>query len=165
MFIIDGHNLLWWAREARQGPESLTELMLVRLLGRYFSHIGQSGQIIFDGAGPSDKTPFDNIEHLEVFFAGFGTDTDAVIEDKIKASTFPRQLIVVSSDRRLRKVAHARKARTVTAKVFWAELQRTLNRPVADQPEEPPAKQFGLSDVETDQWLRFFGLNQQSQSE
>jgi len=158
MFIIDGHNLLHSIQKVDESSESISDVQLCRIIGRYLKLISQSGEIIFDGTGPRDKSGFDDISNLEVFFAGLGTDTDTVIEDKIRASTAPKRLTIVSSDRRLRKAARTRKATSLKSEVFWNNIHKQLTR---KRPEkEPPAKRQGLTDGETEQWLEFFGLEQ-----
>jgi len=87
-----------------------------------------------------------------------GSDADMVIEDKIKASTAPRRLTVVSSDRRLRDAARARKATAVKSEVFWNNLRKQLRRKKTFK--EPTAKRRGLTESETKQWLEFFGIEQ-----
>ncbi len=168
MFIIDGHNLLHSiqktdacrdvAQARLEGSESISDVQLCWIVGRYLKQIGQSGAIIFDGTGPRDKGGFDNISNLEVFFAGLGTDADTVIENKIGANTAPKRLTIVSSDRRLRKAARARKAISVKSEVFWNSVQKQLSRKKTIK--EPTAKRQGLTEGETKQWLEFFGLEQ-----
>jgi predicted RNA-binding protein with PIN domain len=158
MFIIDGHNLLHSIQKVDEDSGSISDVQLCRIIGRYLKLTGQSGEIIFDGTGPRDKSGFDNIIEVEVFFAGLGTDTDTVIEDKIIASTAPKRLIIVSSDRRLRKAARARKATSVKSEVFWNNVRKQLSRKKAIK--EPSGKRRGLSESETKQWLEFFGLEQ-----
>jgi len=138
--------------------KSITDLQLCYIVGRYLKLIGEKGEIVFDGKGPPDKTGFDNISNVEVSFAGLATDADTVIEDKIRANTAPKRLTVVSSDRRLRAAARARKAVAVKSEVFWTNLQKQLSR--GKTIKEPSAKRWGLSESETEQWLKFFGLDQ-----
>lgn len=154
-FIIDGHNLLHSIQKAEESW-SISDIQLCRILGVYFKQMGEVGEVIFDGVGPKDKSNFDNITNLEVLFAGFGTDTDTIIEEKIGVSTAPRRLTIVSSDRRLRKAAHARKANVVKSEEFWRNVQKQLKRKKIFK--EPAAKRQGLSESETKQWLEFFGL-------
>lgn len=154
--IIDAYNLLHSIQKTSEGFESITDVQLCHIIGRYLKLTGGKGEIIFDGTGPLDKTQFDNISNLEVFFTGFATDADTVIEDKIRASTAPKRLTVVSSDRRLRDAARARKATSIKSQVFWNNLQKQLSR--NKKIKEPAAKRRGLSDSETKQWLEFFGL-------
>ena len=180
--IIDGHNLLHSIQKtspvrsspdrhrgrlskyqrtsngASEDSEPISDVRLCRIVGRFLKLTGEKGEIVFDGTGPRDKSGFDNISNLEVFFAGIGMDADTVIEDKIKANTAPRRLTVVSSDRRLRDAARARKATSVKSEVFWNNLQKQLRRKKTFK--EPTAKRRGLSESETKQWLEFFGLEQ-----
>ena len=158
MFIIDGHNLLHSIHKEDPHSGPVSDVQLCWIVGRYLKQIGQSGAIIFDGTGPRDKGGLDNISNLEVFFAGLGSDADTVIEDKIKVNTAPKRLTVVSSDRRLRDAARARKATAVKSELFWNNLRRQLSRKEAFK--EPTAKRRGISEGETKQWLKFFGLEQ-----
>ena len=156
MHIIDGNNLLHAIYKTAGDTEAISEVGLCRAVRRFLEMTGEKGEIIFDGAGPPDKSGFDNIVNLEVSFAGLGRDTDTVIEDKIKASTAPRRLTIVSSDRRLRKAARARKAASIKSEMFWMNLQKQLSRKTTV--EEPSEKRQGISASETKQWLEFFGL-------
>lgn len=156
MHIIDGNNLLHAICKTAGDTEAITEVGLCRAVSRFLRLTGEKGEIIFDGTGPLDKTGFDNIENIEVSFAGLGSDTDIIIEDKISASTAPKGLTIISSDRRLRKAAMARKATSVKSEMFWTDLQKQLSRKAAIK--EPIAKRQGISASETKQWLEFFGL-------
>jgi predicted RNA-binding protein with PIN domain len=156
--LIDGHNLLHSVQKAGEDFEPVSDVQLCRFISEYLKQTGEKGEIIFDGTGPRDRSGIDNISGLEVFFAGQGSDADTIIEDKIKINTAPRSLIVVSSDRRLRDAARARKATVVKSQVFWNNLCKRLSRKRTTK--EPAAKRQGLSESETDQWLKFFGLEQ-----
>ncbi|NIP27305.1 MAG: NYN domain-containing protein [Phycisphaerae bacterium] len=158
MIIIDGHNLLHSIVKLHEDPEPISDVQLCWILSRYMKAIGENGEIVFDGTGPRDKSQFDNIANLEVFFAGLGKDADSIIENKIRANTAPKRLSVVSSDRRLRKTAQARRATAVKSEIFWVNLQKQLKKkkPV----KEPKAKRVGLSESETKQWLEIFGIEQ-----
>jgi predicted RNA-binding protein with PIN domain len=158
MFFIDGHNLLHLLQKDDPDSGPISDVQLCRIIGSYLKLTGQSGEIIFDGIGPPDKSEFDGISNLEVFFSGLGTDTDTVIEDKIIANSAPRRLKIVSSDRRLRKAARARKATSVKSEVFWNNIQKQLSR--KKTAKEPTAKRRGLSESETSQWLEIFGIEQ-----
>ncbi|MHC4565184.1 MAG: NYN domain-containing protein [Planctomycetota bacterium] len=156
MFIIDGHNLLHTVLKAEEASEATSDLKLCRVVGRYLQLIGRPGSMVFDGAGPPDKSGFDEVGNLEVLFAGRGADADSVIEDKISASTAPKRVTVVSSDRRLRKAARTRKCTSLKSEVFWENVRKQLSR--KRPTPEPAAKRHGLSESETDQWLDAFGL-------
>lgn len=156
--IIDGHNLWWSIQRASEESKSITDLQLCYIVGRYLKLTGEKGEIVFDGSGPSDKIGFDNISNLEVLFAGLAGDADTVIADKIRASTAPKRLTIVSSDRKVQAAARTRKAEVIKSEVFWTNLQKQLGRRRTIR--EPSAKRWGLSESETEQWLKLFGLEQ-----
>lgn len=156
--IIDGHNLLHAIHKEDPDSGPISDVGLCRIISEYLKLTSEKGEIIFDGTGPRDKSGFDNLPNLEVFFAGLRSDADTVIEEKIKASTAPRRLTIVSSDRRLRDAARKRKAMLVKSQVFWDNLHKQLARKKTIT--EPISKRRGLSDGETDLWLKFFGLDQ-----
>jgi predicted RNA-binding protein with PIN domain len=158
MIIIDGHNLLHSIVKIGKDQDAITDLQLCWVISRYLKAVCETGEIVFDGTGPRDKSSFDNIANLEVFFAGLGSDADTVIETKIRASTAPKRLSIVSSDRRLRNAARTRKATTVKSETFWDNLQKQLRQ--KKSVKEPEAKRSGLSESETKQWLEFFGIEQ-----
>ena len=155
--IIDGHNLLHSIHKEDRESEPASDVWLCRIIGRYLNQINEKGEIVFDGSGPRDKSGFDNISNLEILFAGISSDADTVIEDKIKANTAPKRLTIVSSDRRLRDAARKRKATVVKSQVFWDNLCRQLARN-KKTPAEPTGKRHGLSEGETEQWLKIFDL-------
>jgi len=158
MLIIDGHNLLHSVCKIEEDAKVISEPAMCRILAAYLRLTGEKAAIVFDGSGPPDKSGFDGISNLEVLFAGSGSDADTVIEDKIKASTAPKGLTVVSSDRQLQQAARARRASVVKSEIFWVEVQKQLSRKRA--PREPSAKRQGLSQSETEQWLTIFGIEQ-----
>jgi len=157
MIIIDGTNLLWAVKESSDDQEITTEVQLCRVLDKYFAMAGEEGEVVFDGAGPPDKGVFDGVTHMEIFFSGFNKDADTVIEEKLLADTASRRLTVVSSDRRLRLAAAARRAAALKSDLFWNLVLKELRRK-KPQKREPEEKRDGLTESETDKWLDMFGL-------
>ena len=158
MFIIDGHNLLHSVCKIEENAKAISEPALCKTLAAYLRLTGEKAAIVFDGSGPPDKRAFDGISNVEVQFAGSSTDADTVIEDKIKASTAPKGLTIVSSDRQLQQAARARRATIIKSEIFWLEVQKELSRKRA--PREPSAKRQGLSQSETEHWLTIFGIEE-----
>jgi uncharacterized protein len=155
-FIVDGYNLLHFIQKASEDFGAITDVQLCRIISEYLRQISEKGEVVFDGTGPRDKGGFDNISNLEVFFSGLRSDADTVIEDKIKASTAPRRLTIVSSDRRLRDAARRRKATVAKSQVFWDNVQKQLSRKT--RVKEPREKREGLTESETERWLEIFDL-------
>ena len=158
MIIIDGHNLLHTILKIEEDPHAINDIELCRVIGRYLNRLRQSGEIIFDGRGPRDKSVFESVDGVEVSFSGLKNDTDTIVEEKIRINTAPKRLTIVSSDRRLRKAARSRKANSVKSEDFWIQVQKQLSR--KRPPKEPIGKRTGLSDSETKQWLKIFGIEQ-----
>ena len=128
MYIIDGHNLLHTVIKIDDVSGTINDVQLCRIIDYFFQLTGQKGELVFDGTGPRDKYAFENFINLEVFFAGLRSDADTVIEDKIKADSSPKRFVVVSSDRRIRKAARAKKAEAVKSEEFWKNLCKQLNK-------------------------------------
>lgn len=160
MIIIDGHNLLWAVHKLDPESEPIDDLWLCKLLDRYLRQSDLKGHIVFDGTGPPDKSGFEVIQRLDIFYAGMSTDADAVIEDKIYSDSDPRNLTVVSSDRRIRDAARRKKATSLKCDVFWKDVMRHLKQ--RHKPVEPDYKRRGMTEGEANQWMRFFGFDEES---
>jgi predicted RNA-binding protein with PIN domain len=158
MYIIDGYNLLWSIHKFAAHSQEISEAHLCRFIGRYLRVIGGEGQIVFDGIGPPDKTPFSTTAGVEVIFTGSRTDADSFIEAKISSDTAPKRLTIVSSDRRIRNAAKLRKAVSVKSEQFWRDVVNALSKKAEVQ--EPVEKRRGLDQAQTGQWLKFFGFDQ-----
>jgi predicted RNA-binding protein with PIN domain len=154
--VIDGHNLLHAVKAMTEG-QILSESQLCKLISGYLRQTKQRGEIVFDGRGPLDKSGLAWTTNLEVSFSGSATDADTVIESRIKASTAPKRLTVVSNDNRLIKAAKARKAVAVSADEFWKQVFKNLTRKRREP--EPAAKRTGITEGETEFWLKFFKLD------
>jgi hypothetical protein len=156
--IIDGHNLLW----AIQNPDedtSISDTAMCQALDTYFTITRDKAEIIFDGIGPPDKTGLNNLSNLEITFSGRNSDCDSIIEQRILDSTAPSHLTIVSTDRKIRDAAAARKATSIQSDEFWIIVTKKLSK--QKRGKEPAAKRTGLTESETDLWLRAFGLDRQ----
>lgn len=155
-YLVDGHNLLWAIHHHDEHFAPVDDRALCRLLARYGRSMHDTVELIFDGIGPPDKGAFYGHRNLQVHFAGEGTDADTVIEHKVQACTQPRRLMVVSTDRRVRAAARRVKARSIASVDFWITVLERLNR--KRPAREPVGKRHGVSEQETQQWLKTFGL-------
>jgi len=155
--IVDGYNLLKSLNKTGNDFEDLSDVSMCKIIAAYLSRTRQAGEVVFDGIGPPDKAPFENTGPLEVVFSGRTKDADTVIENKIAVNTAPRRLIVASNDRRIRAAARKRKASVVKCEAFWSEVIKSLTQNKRPRPE-PREKQIGISQSETEQWLKAFGL-------
>jgi hypothetical protein len=158
MYIIDGYNLLWAIPKIDSDWGDITDVQLCRLISRYLRVVRQPGEVIFDGIGPPDKTPFYSTVGVDIVFSGANTDADSIIEARLKDDSAPKRLTIVSSDRRIRNAAKSRKAVSIKSEQFWLEMVNLLNRRSSEV--EPGEKRDGLDQAQTKQWLEYFGLDQ-----
>lgn len=166
--LIDGYNLMHATGLARPdyGPGEL-EKRRRRFVKYLIGHLNPRERprttIVFDAAdAPPDVSRHQIVEEVEVLFARPGGDADSLIEELLAHHSAPRQVRVVSSDRRLQQAARRRRARFVRSEQFLRELQR--RGPVEKQPSAPPpdpdlqAKFSGrVPEDELQEWLDLFG--------
>ncbi len=96
---------------------------------------------------------------ITVIYAGPGRDADSLIERLIERADGPRELIVVSSDRRIAKAARKRKAKALDSPSFMLQVLADAERARAT-PKRPGAAHPGApSPAEVAEWMRFFGLD------
>ena len=155
-YIIDGYNLLHWINQRCEDDESISDIAMCRIIGAYLYQIRENGQIVFDGIGPGEKVPFENVRNTEVIFSGERIDADTAIENQIAASSAPKNTTIVSSDRRLRDAARARKAVILKSEEFWGKVIKQVTK--KQGPKEPPAKRTGINSSEAELWLEEFGI-------
>lgn len=128
-YIIDGYNLMYAAGYAREryGPgefEKLRHRFLVMVGNALSSEERQRTTIVFDAAqAPPTAAASTSVKGMRVIFAVDADDADAAIERLIARHSAPRQIVVVSSDRRLQKAARRRRGRFLSSEEFLRQLQ------------------------------------------
>jgi hypothetical protein len=157
VLIIDGYNLLRTVQNLTEHSSEITDVQICRIINEYLYRTKKKGCLVFDGIGPKDKSPFNNLFFLEITFSGTSREADDIIETMIVESSAPKSLIVVSSDRRIKRAAEKRKATAVDSVDFWTEVIKTLEKK-RKRKLEPQAKFTGITEAETEYWLREFGL-------
>ena len=94
---------------------------------------------------------------VELIYSGPHQTADAVIIRLIDQHTAPRRLIVVSSDREIRRAARRRRATAWTSPEFLHRLAKALKGPGRQPPDISP--QTPLPDAEVQKWLEQFNLD------
>jgi hypothetical protein len=74
---------------------------------------------------------------MHVAFSGPDREADDLIEAQIAASTAPRLLTVVSSDRRIKAAARKRGCKVLTSSAFLERLVLDAQRPNRPAPKRP----------------------------
>ena len=171
--IVDGYNVV--APVAPPGQRNVTnwlqrERML--LIGRLVEHLDTAVRsrtcVVFDAANPPANcaSRFD-IQGMDVRFAVGYPSADDLIEELIGANSAPKQLAVVSSDRRIKTFAERRGCSVFESQNWLDELidgrvglahgagqgsGDATSPELSDKPES-------VSDQEdVDDWLRKFGF-------
>jgi uncharacterized protein len=155
--IVDANNLL----HATMPPSlaGLEEAGLCRLLASSVWR-GQRMVVVCDGAPGPLRLIASPVPQVELMFAGHKCEADDVILELIEQETAPRRLVVVSSDHRIRKAAHRRRARDMSSEDFVRVLASIrAATPAADDPTADGDVQ-PLADTEVDYWLRELGFQE-----
>jgi predicted RNA-binding protein with PIN domain len=140
-----------------QSSDEFTDIQLCRMINEYVYKTKKKGCVVFDGVGPRIKDAFNNLFNLEIIFSGTTHEADDIIEKLILESSAPKNLAVVSSDRRIKKAAEKRKAESIDCIDFWTEVIKQLEKK-KKKAAEPQAKFIGISEAETEYWLKEFGF-------
>ncbi|HIA17905.1 MAG TPA: hypothetical protein EYN70_00515, partial [Planctomycetaceae bacterium] len=114
--------------------------------------------IVFDAHDPPPGLPRQVQQGgLQIHFAAGFPSADELLEHYIAAHTAPRQLLVVSSDHRVQRAAHRRRATSVDSDTWYRKLLANSNRSrdhdnrlANDKPVVPP------SAAEVQRWLQEF---------
>ena len=156
--LVDTWNVLHATGDLPEDAAWLDLLSLGRLLtaSRYRQ---EATELVCDGApSPTTAAATRALPDLTITCTGPTVEADAVIEARIEAHPSPRSLIVVSSDRRIRRAARRRRARSITSQTFIHQLLADASRPAG--PSRPmPEVPLGGQDIAA--WVRAFDLDQE----
>ena len=157
--IIDGYNVLHASRWLASAWKGVDRGEFCRLLGKLARHSGAKITVVFDAVASEPDLGRAQAADVEVIYSGHGRTADEVIIQMIKASSGPRELTVVSSDREIKAAARRRGCKVSSAGEFIKASTRQLARARSKQNREPTQKQKGLTRSETDEWLSEFGID------
>lgn len=126
--LIDGYNLLHasgvFARKG-QGELHSARLALLHWLGAHVPHEQlPHTTVVFDAKHAPPGCPR-RLQHcgMTILFAAGHREADDLIEQLIQRTTAPRDLTVVSSDRRLQRAARRRRASALDSPAWLRQLQ------------------------------------------
>jgi len=167
--IIDGYNLLnaVGIMAGGVGPHTLqrARAALLNFLAESLEPKERARTtIVFDAAGAPPGLPRADRHHdmLVRFSVGY-QEADDLIEELIRVDSAPRRLTVVSSDHRLQRAAHRRRAAAVDSDVWYADVVRRRHARKRSQKAsraEPAKPAMPLSAAEVEVWLARFGGEQ-----
>ncbi len=170
LWLIDGYNLMH-AAGALDGREIRRE-SFHRKRRRFLCDLADAlgpercreTTVVLDASTPPADFPLKSVHQgLSLIFALGDENADARIEDLIAAHSAPKSLTVVSSDRRIRRAAQRRRARTLSADEFLDLLERFQTAKRHEMSYQNPAtprsldRDSPLSAEEAALWLAEFG--------
>ena len=162
--LIDGYNLMHTLGllDKRFGPDGFRKArmrFLSELAGALGAVAAHETTVVFDAREAPGHLPREATHKgMTVLFADGEEGADERIERLIAAHSVPKALTVVSTDRRIRQAATRRRAKALTAEVFWEQLENARGKSPAPPPpaNEEEARLHGLSPEESAAWLETF---------
>jgi hypothetical protein len=95
---------------------------------------------------------------IEMRFSGPRRTADDLIAQIVRESDAPRDLLVVSSDREVRRSGRRRRCHTMTSERFVARLVADAERTAARNGRQPRRPRAPLSRKQVEEWQGIFGL-------
>ena len=169
--LIDGYNLLHATgiigRGVGPGTLERSRGALLGFLEASLDPEELSRTVVVFDAGDDARGVTQTMKHGEmtVCYARGYEDADAMIEELIRADSAPRSLTVVSSDHRVQRAAHRRRAKAIDSDRWYAEIiqrRRRGDQAAASEPLKPAAP---LNPAEVQYWLREFGPTPEEEKE
>ena len=169
-WLIDGYNIMHaggrlGAKLGREGFRRARRRFLDDLADALGSDRADQTTVVFDATVPPGDFPLlATYRGLHLVFALDDADADSRIEWIIEHDANPRNLTVVSSDRRIRHAAARRRAKPVTSEDFWDWLDDLRERQAAAKEARrnwtghPPThdRTDQSAAVESESWVEMF---------
>jgi len=148
--LIDGHNLIGQMRDIRL-DDPHDEAKLAMRLKQYCMRHRRHCTILFDNGIVGGLSHLSN-SLVTVIFARPGTTADSLIIERIRRTSDPASLTIVTSDRQIRAEAHRHKVPVVLSPDFVRILETPSSSKVDDEDPDPV-----ITAAEVEYWLAVFG--------
>jgi predicted RNA-binding protein with PIN domain len=149
-FIVDGNNVMGqtpgWHRDK---PAARRDL--VRRLADFARTKKARVTVVFDGEPDRLMPEASAFRGVKILYSDRGSDADTRIKNMVEASSDPRGLKVVTSDRHLAFLVRSRGAAVIRSGEFRRQMEEATR---AGHTEEDGEK-FEVDDMS--EWLRYFG--------
>lgn len=168
-WIIDAYNVIFACKLLRdstiQAELNRARFELINQAASWIKLDNKSSVVmVFDAKNPPKGFP--DVFHqgqVTVMFAKGYAEADDLIEELIRKHSTPKQLTVVSGDRRIERAAKRRKANSLDSETWYDQITADAskaNRQPTDsnlQDKDPGKTEEGPT---TEQWLDYFELDQ-----
>lgn len=164
LLIIDGYNLLhaagWAQSRYRPGELEACRTRLLKFLSEHLSEMeAVRTTVVFDARHPPVAAPrFITHGHIRVLFASPHGDADRMIEEMLESSDAPRNVTLISNDRRLQLAARAERSDCISSTDFLESLRGRSSPRSGSRKLKAAEKPDSISNpAELELWLRVFG--------
>jgi hypothetical protein len=156
-YLIDGHNLIPKIPGLAL-DEIDDELHLVELLQDFCRRTQKRVEVYFDNAPPG-QPPARSFGNVLARFVRQGNSADRAIRNRLaRLGREARNWIVVSSDHEVQAAGRAARAAVISSEDFASLLQGKPATGTGGQGARPD----GLAPEEIDDWMDFFGFDDES---
>jgi predicted RNA-binding protein with PIN domain len=154
-YIIDGNNLIGASPDiALDDPEARSKL--VAMVRKFHERRGTSVVIVFDGEPWTGLARDLTADKLRILFPRPGQSADDVIKNLLEGYRQPNDVVMVSSDRELKRHARDHGAKAVNSIEFYFELRKSCH--LQNRKEESLKRvNTHVSASEVEQWMKIFG--------
>lgn len=153
-YIIDGHNLIPKipGLNLRQMDD---EMNLIQVLQAFCGLKQKNARVFFDGAPPGyhGRQPFGRVT---AYFVRQGMTADEAIREHLQSlGKAAKNWQVVSSDRQVTAEARSMGAGVISSSLFARQITASGQQ----RPASATAQDERLSEDEIEDWMQFFGVN------
>ena len=152
LVLIDGHNLIAKLPDINLNEADDEEKLLLKLR-QYRARTGRKIRVVFDPGSSFNLASKRSKGGITVQYAPYGKTADEVIIKRLHKARNPKQILVVTSDRAIERVARGVQARILSS----TDFAQALNAPPVSETEETDV---ALSKEEVNEWLAIFNNKQ-----
>jgi predicted RNA-binding protein with PIN domain len=153
-YLIDGNNLIGAIKELDindpAGREKMTEMLM-----KYHRVKNNTIKVVYDGPPPPGLLAETHYGSITIRYAGPDYDADTVIKREVDRSKSPESIIVVSNDKQVYSYCKWAGAKALRVNQFYDDLVKVLEKAGMD-----PRKFKELSKNEVDDWMEYFGIDE-----
>lgn len=144
-YYIDGYNLLFRVLSANDMNLKDDRQNLIEELNEKANALDLEFTIIFDSQYQSGESTRTHYDRLEILYTSQGETADEAILSEVRAELSPKNVTVITSDKKLAWFARRSSAKTESVESFFDWLNRRFknrsrekNRPILKKPIEIP---------------------------
>lgn len=169
LYILDAFNFIFQDEELEEcleerGFRPASDSLVARLIPWVRRERPQSVLLVFDGSEKGAHRPRAQRtaeERIVLFFTDPGITADRVMDEMLHRAPRPGSVIAISDDKFISRAARAAGVKCLSCKAFQRVISPAPQRAGPDRAAEDPRKYTGLSPREVDEWMKFFGFEEE----